>query len=121
MRKYAVTSNLADRRSEPRKEVDQYYTLEFSIDGLNVTYQFKVWNKATRSVGFLVQEDSDILPLLKVGDTLNVRYYSTDLADCTEYLETMIRHVTKIDQGRLKGHYLVGLEILVANTQVASC
>ena len=121
MRRYVVTNKMVDRRSEPRREVDQYYTLEFSVDGLNVTYQFKVWNKATKSMGFLVEEDSEILPLLNVGDSLYVKYYSTELADCSEYLGTMIRHVTKIDQGRLRGHYLVGLEILVANSQVVGC
>jgi len=62
-------------------------------------------------MGFLVKEDSDILARLKAGDTLNVRYYSTDLIYHSEYLETLIRHITKIDQGRLKGRYLVGLEI----------
>ena len=111
MKQCAVTDKLVERRSAPRKQVDQYYSLEFSIDGRSVTYQFRVWNKATRSMGFLVEQNSDILPRLKVGKTLDVKYHSTDSGNHSEYLETLIGHITKVDQGRLKGHYLVGLEI----------
>jgi len=111
MKEHAAARKLGERRSEPRKQVDEYYSLQISIGGLEVPYQFKVWNKAAKSMCFLVRENSDILPRLKVGDTLNMKYYSTDLVYHSEYLQTLIRHVTKIDQGRLKGHYLVGLEI----------
>ncbi len=30
----------------------------------------------------------------------------------SDYQKTEVRHITRNDQGRLKGHYLVGLEIL---------
>jgi len=30
----------------------------------------------------------------------------------SDYQKTAVRHITRNDQGRLKGHYLVGLEIL---------
>lgn len=55
---------------------DDYYSAEFAVDGLEVSYQFKIWGKAPRAVSVLVKENSNILQLLKVGDTLNVKYYS---------------------------------------------
>ena len=60
----------------------------------------------------LVKEDSDILPRLKIGDTLEMKYYSADAAYSSEHKKTAIRDIAKNDQGRFKGHYLVALEIL---------
>ena len=52
------------------------------------------------------------MPHLKTGDILEMKYYTRDSAYPFENVRTAIRHVTKKIQGRLKGHYLVGLEIL---------
>ena len=101
-----------ERRSEPRTKIDQYRSVEFSVDGLDFAYQFKIWNIASSSMCLLIKESSDILPRLNVGDTLNMRYYSDDSTLPHGELATQIRHITKNDEGRLKGHYLVGLEIL---------
>ena len=107
-----MNDKVLDRRSEPRTQVDKYHSVEFAIDGIDVAYQFKIWNIASSSMSVLIREDSAILARLKVGDILDVKYYSTDSRYASEYLRTAIRHVTKNDEGRLQGHYLVGLEIL---------
>jgi hypothetical protein len=101
-----------ERRSEPRTRIDQYHSVEFSVDGLDFAYQFKIWNIASSSICLLIKESSEILPRLNVGDTLNMRYYSDDSTLPHGELATQIRHITKNNEGRLKGHYLVGLEIL---------
>jgi hypothetical protein len=93
-------------------ETDDYYSAEFEVDGLEVSYQFKIWEKAPKAVSVLVKENSNILQLLKVGDTLNVTYYLMTSAYPSEWQRTAVRHITLNDQGRLKGHYLVGLEII---------
>ncbi len=91
---------------------DDYYSAEFVVDGHDVSYQFKIWEKAPKAVSVLVKENSRILQLLKVGDFLNVKYYSTRSAYPSEWQKSAVRHITWNDQGRLKGHYLVGLEII---------
>jgi hypothetical protein len=91
---------------------DDYYNAEFVVDGLEVSYQFKIWEKAPKAVSVLVKENSHLLQLLKVGDTLNVKYYSIKSAYPSDLQKTAIRNITWNDHGRLKGHYLVGLEIL---------
>jgi hypothetical protein len=106
-----------ERRSESRTRIDQYHSVEFSVDGLDIAYQFKIWDIASSSMCLLIKENSDILPRLNVGDTLNMRYYSDDSSLPQGDLATQIRHITKIDEGRLKGHYLVGLEILESMEQ----
>jgi hypothetical protein len=102
----------AEKGPEPEKLRDQWYSVEFSIDGLGMTCHSKVWDKAPTSMHVLVKENSDILPRLKVGDILNMKYYSMDLGNPSERLEASIQHITKKNKGKLKGHYLVGLDIL---------
>jgi len=117
MKEYATVDKLAERRCGPGEKVNQFYSVEIPIGELGVVYQFKIWNIESTSMFVLVKEDSGILPWLKVGDRLNMKYYSTDLFYPVEYLDTEIRNITKQDQGRLKGHYLVSLEILGSQDQ----
>ena len=101
-----------DKRSDGRKRVNQYHSVEFSIKGLELPYQFRIWDNATESMSVLVKEDSSVLPMLKVGDTLDTKYYSIDSIYPSENMRTVIRHITKNNRGRLRGHYLVGLKIV---------
>ena len=112
MSAYAAAASFIDRRVEPREVLDQFYSVEFCLDGLDVAYQFKIWNVASRSMCVVVKEDSEILSRLKVGEVLNMKYYTHDRVCTTTCLETAIRHITRDDQGRFRGHYLVGLEII---------
>ena len=89
-----------------------YYSAEFLVEGMEVLYQFKIWDRASSSLNVLVNEHSQILPRLKVGDTLKVKYYSSEPDYPSKYKKTAIRHITRSDEGRLKGHFLVGLEII---------
>ena len=88
-----------------------YHSVEFSIQGMELAYQFKIWNTFSTPMCVLVKEDSAILPSLKVGDTLNLKFYSNGTSHSAASLKTAIRHITR-DQGRFRGHYLVALEIL---------
>ncbi|MBN1831293.1 MAG: hypothetical protein JW896_04210 [Deltaproteobacteria bacterium] len=87
-----------------------YHSVEFSIQGVELAYQFKLWNISSTPMCVLVKEDSAILPNLKEGDTLDLKFYSSGTSYSTASLKTRIRHITR-DQGRFRGHYLVALEI----------
>jgi hypothetical protein len=102
----------SDRRAEPRLPASQYYSVEFSIHGLNLPYQFKIWNMASQSMCVLVREDSELLSRIKVGDILAMRYHTGSISCPWEELRTEIRHITKDEDGRFRGHYLVGLTIV---------
>ena len=95
-----------------KKPKGRYYSAEFSINGLGAAYQFRLRNTDAIPMCVLVREDSNIVPWLKVGDVFDVKYYSTDANNSPAFLSTEIRDITRDDQGRFKGHYLVGLEIL---------
>ena len=112
MKACVVSNNLIGRKQPKARHLDQFYSVEVSIRGLSAPYQFKIWNMSTPCMSVLVKEYSDILSRLKVGDTLNMKYYSCNSPYRPECLKTVIRHITKNDQGRFKGHYVVDLEIV---------
>jgi hypothetical protein len=107
-----TNSELPERRSETRATSDRYYSVEFTVKDLASVYQFKIWNISSQGMCILIKDDSKILPFIKIGDVITMRYYLTEAVGSTEDVKTEIKHITKDDQGKFKGHYLVGLAIL---------
>jgi hypothetical protein len=96
-----------------RKTVKQHYSVAFPIGSFGALYELKVWHKSPDYLSLLVHENSAaVLPRLKVGETLRMNYYTVDLARPSEQLETEVLKVKKNHQGRLRGQYLVDLQIL---------
>lgn len=109
-------STFEERRSEPRNITDKYFSVEFPVKELGSLYQCKIWDLSTKGMCVLVKEDSDVLRHLRVGDTLEMKYYPTESLSPVECLRTEIRHISRDSQGRFKKHYLVGLSILEKQT-----
>lgn len=107
-----MTSELPEKRTEWREMCHHLHSVEISMDELALPYQFKIWENESEKISVLVKEDSGVLPRLRVGDTFNMKYYSSQSVYPYENVKTTIRDITKNDQGRLRGHYLVDLEIL---------
>jgi hypothetical protein len=101
-----------EKRSEPRLAPGQYHSVEIPIKGLPYTYQFKIWDRSSKGVCVVVKEGSEFLQYLKVGDIFDMKYYGEDPREPAESLKTEVRHITKDEEGRFKGHYLVGISIL---------
>ena len=110
MKKYAVTDELVKKNLYPQKNLHQYYSVEVRVDGLDVPYQFKIWQITSGCVWVLAKKDSNIVPLLKVGDILNIKCYPANQLFPPECLETKIRYISMNDKGRFKDHCLIGLE-----------
>ncbi len=100
-----------EKRAEPRRVVDEYYSVEVSIAGAENLYQFKIWNISTSGLCLLVRQDSDILPHLRVGETIQMKFYRDDASKPADFISTQIKHITKDDTGKFRGHFLVGLGI----------
>ena len=101
-----------ERRTETRRRTDEVYTVEFSCSGLPFIYEFKIWSLSSKGICILVRDDSEVLKHLRVGEVLEMKYYTTDTSSRWECLKTEIRHITKDEGGRFKNHTLVGLQIL---------
>jgi hypothetical protein len=112
VQEYAVAEKFDERSFGTWNDLDKYYSIEIAIEGLEVVYQYGIWGIESSLMFFLVKENSGILPWLKVGDVLKMKYYSTDILYPFENFDTEIQSIMKQDQGRLKGHYLVGFEIV---------
>jgi hypothetical protein len=100
-------------RTECLKEPsDHFHSVEFSINGIKLLYQSRIWNSTTASMFALVKEDSIILDRLHVGEVMSMKFYTTDNMCQTRNFDTEIEYITKDRNGRFKGHFLVGLKIL---------
>jgi len=104
--------NVLGRRSEQRRPVDRFHSVELNIGTLQMIYQFKIWNISLKGMCILIRHDSVVLDHLRVGDILQMKYHPMESGRPGELLRTQIQHITKEEQGRFKGHFLVGLSIL---------
>ena len=100
-----------ERRSESRSFADKYSSVEFSLKELPYNYQFKIWETSASGVSILIKEESAVLGHLRVGDILTVKYYPIDSFKEPESFETKIKHISKNEDPRFKGLYLVGLSL----------
>ena len=100
-----------EKRVESRTKPEKYHSIEFEIPESGCLYQFKIWDMSSRGSCLLVRNDSDVLKKIEVGDVLNMKLYPDDLSQPPEILKTKIIHITPEDQGRFRGHHLVGLLI----------
>ena len=110
------TNPQIERRSEPRKVTDLYYSVEFALKELGTVYQFKIWDISASGMCVLVKEDSAVLEHLSVGDVVEMTYYPAEKKRSAAHFKTEIRHISQDSKGRFKGHYLVGLLILEGRT-----
>ena len=106
------TKGSENRRSEPRSPADKYSSVEFSVSDLAFNFQFKIWEISRSGMSILAKEDSAVLEHVKVGDVLDMKYYPEELTEAPLILKTEIKHITKHDEGKFKGHYLLGLAII---------
>ena len=105
-----------ERRSEPRSIADQYCSVEFSTSKVEPNYQFKIRDVSSSGLCILVKDGSAVLNHLHVGDIMEMKYYQVKRSERPELIRTEIKHITRDDQGRYKGNYLVGLSAIKRET-----
>jgi len=99
----------ADRRTELRETLEPFYSVELDIEGFYTRYQFKLRNISPNGLCILVRGDSAVLERLEVGDVFHVNLYPDSDPQSVKNASAQIRHITKQNEGRYEGHYLVGL------------
>ena len=103
------TNSHVERRSEARQRTDRLFGAEIRLSGVPI-HRFKFKDVSSNGACILIKEDSSMLNHLKMGQILNMKYNSPDKPG-EPTLKSEIRHITKAEQGRFKGHYLVGVLI----------
>jgi len=94
------------------REIEQYYSVEIPVYRLNTVYQFKIWDIECGTLSVLIKETSDLLNRIKTGDRLKMRYYSHDPGNPYQDLYSELIYLHRQEYGRLRGHYLAGIEIM---------
>lgn len=100
-----------EKRSEKRAFPKGFHGAEIKLIGIPL-YQFKLKDISDNGASLLMKENSSMINHLKIGQSLKIKFYSDDHPEFNGYLESEIKHITKIDKGRYKGHCLVGVQIL---------
>ena len=96
----------------------EFESVEVTFDGIECSHQFRIWNGEPCAMFVLVKHSSEILDRFKVGEVVKMKYYTSD-SDCrTKMMDTKIQQIIKEEQGRFRGHYVVGLT-LAESAQVA--
>jgi tetratricopeptide (TPR) repeat protein len=104
----------AEKRREHRiaTRIPDFVYVEFSLEtpaGKGKHYRLNVMNYSSHGIGLLVSEkDFGILKLLKKGDTIKKITFYASWALIT--VDTIVRHLTKVEEGPYGGMYVIGVE-----------
>ena len=101
-----------EKRSSNRALPKGFHGAEIKLTGVPL-YQFKLKDISDNGASILIKEDSAMINHLEVGQSLEIKLHSESQADLNGYFEAKIKHITKIEEGRYKGHYLIGVRILL--------
>ena len=100
-----------DRRSESRQSAKDCYSAEIRLVGVPV-YEVKLIDLSSKGACILFQNNSSLLNHLQIGQDLKVKYFLEDRSKPSEMFQAKVKHITEVQEGRLKGYYLAGLSIL---------
>jgi hypothetical protein len=113
MKPYVTADNAVERRAASRSEIGRYYEVSFLSGGPEGTYRLKILNRSSNSLGLLVvQDDSDILSSIQVGDRLELVYNQLQTSSYYVHQRSVVRHITKKYHAPRHKCYIIGLETL---------
>lgn len=107
-----MSKSQKEMRSEERKPNPKYSSVEFFLKELSMGYHCKVRDISSKGMCIVVKEDSPVLDHLKVGDQLEMKYHFDRREAGVDLKDTQIKHITKHQDGKFKGHALIGLSIM---------
>jgi hypothetical protein len=103
-------NNMAENKAVSRYILDNYYSVQFSLNDMGPIYLFKLRNISLSEPCILVKEDSSVFEQLEVGDILDMKFNPMGLSVPNKLLKTKI--ISKNSHNLFTGHSLVGLSII---------
>ena len=110
MEKRNSTNNLAENKAVSRHILDNYHSVQFSLNDMGPIYLFKLRDISLNGPCILVKEDSSVFKQLEVGDILHMEFNPPELSVPNKLLKTRI--ISKNSHDLFTGHSLVGLSIV---------
>lgn len=102
----------AERRTEPRKNAEQYHSVEFNLGGAVPIYQFGLRDISENGACIVVKTDSPILKHIEVGQIMNLKFYEHGIYNPASLLKSEIRHISAGTPGHNEGLVMIGIRIL---------
>ncbi|MGB5992979.1 MAG: hypothetical protein WBG61_11685 [Desulfobacterales bacterium] len=102
--------DLAEYRSKAKTILDEFYSVQFFLNGKGIFYQFKLRNTSSNRPCILVKKDSPVFTELQVGDILDMKYNSPESLDASRLFKTRITSINSHDC--YTGHSIVELSII---------
>ena len=99
-----------ERKSDAKTILDEYYSVQFFINGKGPGYLFKLRNISSNGHCILVKQDSFVFKALNVGDILDMEYNQPESFGVGTLLKTRI--TSKIPHERYSGHSIVELSVI---------
>ncbi len=93
-------------------EANEFYSVEFMVDGLKMPYQFRLWNDKQAPIFFIVKKNSVLLSRLRIGSTISMKYYSCNKQSPVQQHPTRIVDIVADNDGRFRNHCRVELSIV---------
>jgi len=100
-----------------RPQYDAYYSVEFALKTPYPVYQFKLWRTRQNSLFLIVKDNSSLLPQLKVGKILPMKYLSGNARGHMEVRDTRIDNIVNEQAGRFQGHHRIDLAPVASETK----
>jgi len=110
MGKKNSTNNLSENKAVSRHILDNYHSVQFSLNDMGPIYLFKLRDISLNEPCILVKEDSSVFKQLEVGDILHMEFNPPELSVPNKLLKTKI--ISKNSHDLFTGHSLVGLSII---------
>jgi len=102
----------AEKRITPRYPALSEHMVVFSFSGAPL-YQLKAKEISETGIGVIVKPDSKFLNLIEIGQEMNVELLTPQESRHIQgFYSAKIAHITTLEEGRFKGHKLVGLELI---------
>ena len=104
-------TDMTELRSEERELAPVYSSVEFHLKDMNIGYHCKVRDISPKGLCIVLNETSPVLNYIHVGDRIDMKYHSDDRYEGSQLKTTEIIYISRPDEGKYKGHVLVGLSV----------
>ena len=106
------TENITDeKRSEHRVATSGDYRMEIKFVGEPI-YQFRLINVTNEGASILIRDDSAFLNMIEVGQIADATFISPKDSNPSGMYKIQVKHISKLEEKRYKGHLLTGISLL---------
>lgn len=109
-----MENSYSERRKDERTAATMS-SVEFSVNTLELVYQFKIIETSASGMSFIIKEGSVVLEHMKEGMVIDMKFYPEGVREAPRFLKTKIMHITKSETSRFRGHYQVGIMLVDDN------